>query len=415
MIRSADRRSTIDDRRISPRAAPARSPSRGFTLIEMIVSTAIMLVVMGAVLELITPVHGMFQAQPEISDMQQRLRVAADMIYRDLVMAGAGGHAAEADPLGYHVASILPFRRGARDADPPASFFSDRISVLYVPASPAETRVSAAMSDPQMDIPVEPQRACPGHDPLCGFTINMMVAIFDETGAVDTFRITGIVDSPPALQHAGQPLSKSYGIGAFVFQVVTATYWLKTDPHAQTYQLMNYDGYHTDLPLIEHVVGLNFEYYGDPLPPVLRKPLSDARGPWTSYGPKPPEVDVDDPSTPSYAAGENCVFTVDEGKTVGRLELEPVRSSGQSLVRLDRSRLIDGPWCPDPTARHRYDADLLRVRKIRVTIRIQVGLETLRGTGTLFARPGTSRGGERFVPDQEIRFDVAPRNVNPGR
>lgn len=330
-------------------------------------------------------------------------------------MAGAGGHSAEAGSLGYYFASILPFRRGARAADPPASFFSDRISVLYVPPSAAETRVSAAMTDPQMDIPVQAQRACPGHDPLCGFKTNTTAAIFDETGAVDTFRITGIVQSPAALQHAGQTLSKPYGAGSFVSQMVTVTYWLKTDLNGQTDQLMKYDGYQTDLPLIDNIVGLNFEYYGDPVSPVLRKPLADVRGPWTSYGPKPPPVDVDDPSTPSYATGENCLFTVHEGKTIGRPELEYVKSSGESLVQLDHARLTDGPWCPDPTARHRFDADLLRVRKIRITIRIQAGLETLRGTGTLFARPGTARGGERFVPDQEIRFDVTPRNLNPGR
>jgi prepilin-type N-terminal cleavage/methylation domain-containing protein len=389
--------------------------SRGFTLIEMIVSTAIMLVVMGAVLGLISPIHGMFRAQPEISDMQQRLRIAADTTYRDLFMGGAGGHSGHANSLGYYFASILPFRRGARAADPPASFFSDRISVLYVPASAAETRVSAVMTDPQMDIPVEAQRSCPGYDPLCGFRTNTMAAIFDETGAVDTFRITGIAQTPAALQHVGQALSKPYGAGAFVTQMVTATYWLKTDLDEQTYQLMKYDGYHTDVPVIDNIVGLNFQYYGEPLPPALRRPLSDVRGPWTSYGPKPPAVDVDDSSTPSYAAGENCVFMVQEGKTIGRPELEHLNSSGGSLVQLDQARLTDGPWCPDPTAGHRFDADLLRVRKIRITIRIQAGLETLRGTGTLFARPGTARGGERFVPDLEVRFDVTPRNLNLGQ
>jgi hypothetical protein len=40
----------------------------------------------------------------------------------------------------------------------------------------------------------------------------------------------------------------------------------------------------------------------------------------------------------------------------------------------------------------------------------------LRGpAGVLFRHAGTSHSGERFVPDQEIRFDVAPRNLNLGR
>jgi len=41
---------------------------------------------------------------------------------------------------------------------------------------------------------------------------------------------------------------------------------------------------------------------------------------------------------------------------------------------------------------------------------------TLRGpAGTFFRHGGTSNSGSRFVPDQEIRFDVAPRNLNLGR
>ena len=59
---------------------------------------------------------------------------------------------------------------------------------------------------------------------------------------------------------------------------------------------------------------------------------------------------------------------------------------------------------------------MLRVRQIRITLRVQVANAVLRGpAGTLFRHGGTSRGGERYVPDQEVRFDVAPRNMNLGR
>ena len=65
---------------------------------------------------------------------------------------------------------------------------------------------------------------------------------------------------------------------------------------------------------------------------------------------------------------------------------------------------------------NRFDADLLRIRKVRVTLRVQVGLKSLRGpTGPLFLRGGTARGGERYIPDQEISFEVTPRNLNFGR
>jgi hypothetical protein len=51
-----------------------------------------------------------------------------------------------------------------------------------------------------------------------------------------------------------------------------------------------------------------------------------------------------------------------------------------------------------------------------VTLRVQAAHSALRGpAGTLFTRGGTSRGGPGFVPDQEIRFEVSPRNLNLGR
>ena len=93
---------------------------------------------------------------------------------------------------------------------------------------------------------------------------------------------------------------------------------------------------------------------------------------------------------------------------------------GQGLVRLTAAELTDGPWCPDAASDNRYDADLFRIRTVRVAIRLQTGNAWLRaslasGRGALFANPGTARNAARMVPDQSIRFDVTPRNMNLGR
>jgi hypothetical protein len=89
---------------------------------------------------------------------------------------------------------------------------------------------------------------------------------------------------------------------------------------------------------------------------------------------------------------------------------------------MPQAMLTDGPWCPadknsdGADLPNKYDADMLRVRQVRITLRVQVAKAMLRGpAGILFRHAGTSHSGERFVPDQEIRFDVAPRNLNLGR
>jgi hypothetical protein len=59
---------------------------------------------------------------------------------------------------------------------------------------------------------------------------------------------------------------------------------------------------------------------------------------------------------------------------------------------------------------------MLRVRRVGVRLRVQVASADLRGpAGVLFTRGGTSLDSKRLVPDQEIRFEVTPRNMNLGR
>ena len=60
------------------------------TLVEALVSTTVMVVVTAAIFDVLSPAGGAFQAQPEVSDMHQRLRVAVDQVKHDLMNAGAG-------------------------------------------------------------------------------------------------------------------------------------------------------------------------------------------------------------------------------------------------------------------------------------------------------------------------------------
>lgn len=63
---------------------------RGFTLIEVLISIAITLIVMGAVFGLLTRGQRSFRREPEIADLQQSARTALDMVTKDILQAGAG-------------------------------------------------------------------------------------------------------------------------------------------------------------------------------------------------------------------------------------------------------------------------------------------------------------------------------------
>jgi hypothetical protein len=95
------------------------------TITETLIASALMMTVTGAIFSLVSPAEGTFQAQPEVADMEQRMRVAVDALTRDLVMASG----------------VLPYRAGPVNPDPPGSFFDDRVTLML--NTPLETTSSS--------------------------------------------------------------------------------------------------------------------------------------------------------------------------------------------------------------------------------------------------------------------------------
>ena len=389
----------------------------GFTIVEMVVAMFIMVAITGTIFSLVNPARGTYRTQPEVSDMQQRLRVGTTFLSNDLMMAGAGSPAGGTlmGALVNFFAPIQPYRIGMIDNDVDAGVFyrPDAITLMYVPPNAPQTALTDPMPQPSSELKVAAQPNCPAGSELCGFKNGMRILIFDETGAYDDMTITQVQPEALHLQHnksvPGNVLSKSYGTGAQVAQIAQHTYYF----NAATNQLMYYDGDQRDEAVVDNVVELAFEYLGEPRPPMIINPVSNPKGPWTSYGPKPPALGV---QTTSWPAGENCAFLVDPGSGTHAGRLPDLTGGVLGLVPLTEEMLTNGPWCPDATFPTRYDADLLRVRRIGVRMRVQVASAELRGpAGVLFRNAGTSQGGNRLVPDQEIRFEITPRNFNLGR
>src|SRR5262249_6497068 len=134
--------------------------ARGFTVIELLIASVVLLAVVLAVFSVLHAAPDAFAVDGDVADMHQRLRVAQASIFRDLVAAPA----------------VRPYRTGGRAPDPPGAFRSDTITAI-------------------------------------GRTVK--------------------------------------------------TYWLKTDDRAGTYQLMSYaGGISNDVPVVDNVVALAFEYAG---------------------------------------------------------------------------------------------------------------------------------------------------------
>jgi len=188
---------------------------------------------------------------------------------------------------------------------------------------------------------------CPLIDSVCGLSRASTVIAFDDTKSLDAFHVDDVQDELLMLRHTMADSVKVYAPGSPLVEAVVRSYFLKVDASTDSVQLVRDDGGGTAVPVVDHVVDLRLEYFG----------------------------------------------------------------GTSNTERLDASSLTDGPWLPNSVALNRFDADLLRVRSIAVTIRVESALATLRGpAGPLFSRGGTSRRGNQFLPDLQMRVRVSPRN-----
>jgi prepilin-type N-terminal cleavage/methylation domain-containing protein len=357
--------------------APAE---QGFSLVESLVALLLLLIVISGVFAVVNPSSIASQAQPEAMDVQQRARVGIDAMERDLLRAGAGmASGPGAGPIADYFAAVVPRRMGLHGADRYDAARSDAVTISRLTPSFVETTMRDPMGGGALTLTVDEPANCPIRNGVCGLAQGMKVVVFEQSGVFDWFTVTQVQSQAVTLVSHQPGPSPGHPAGSYVAQGETDVYW--HDPSAR--QLRHYNGYQTDVPVVDNVVALSFEYFGDPQPPMRPKP--------------PPGV-------------ANCLYDAAGNPVPGLVTLA---TQGSSLAPLPLSMLGDGPWCG--AGDNRFDADLLRVKVVRVSLRVQATQSVYRGTGSDFASPGSNRNAWRGVPDYAAMFDVVPRNLNLNR
>jgi hypothetical protein len=267
---------------------------------------------------------------------------------------------------------------------------------MYVAGGGVQTTIAEPLSSVPAWLRVNVDPGCPAAalPSACGFRSGERLVVFDDAGGFDLLTATDVAGETVAVDQTA-PLTHVYRAGARLSSITVRTLaWSRT-----TQQLIErnaFDG--RRVPIVDRVSGLRFDYFGDRTPPTLR-----TRGALVlpSYGPSPPPVDVQGDA--QWPPGTNCTFTVmDDGVSVRQVARLPELAGTGGLVKLQEDGrsdtwLTDGPWCPDALSANRWDADLLRIRRIRITIRVEP--------------PTLAFAGRWPRSSIEIATDVTPPNL----
>jgi hypothetical protein len=332
----------------------------GYSLLELIVALALAIAALSIVAHLCVGLRETMLTAGERNDLQQRARVLVDAVGGALSRAGAGADSGEAKgPLVRFLPPVLP--RG-----------TSGVLVIAAAGTGPPARLASPLPAGGTWAALEFAPGCPAP---CGFADGTVMLVFDTHGDFDVYTIRDSAGTAVTIERHAAGTGASYVAGAPV--VLAAPQELRFDP--ASLELRASDGLAPSFAVVNGVVDLAFEYLGDAVPPTL----------------------------PAGAEGqENCLYDA-----AGAPRPMPVLAGAVvTLAPLATGLFGDGPWCgTGPTP---FDADLLRIRAVRVSARLQATNPALRGSdGRWFRVPGTLVDATLAVHDVRVNTTAAPANL----
>src|SRR5665213_2184220 len=162
------------------RRPDVRARDEGLSLVELTIAMGLLLVITAGVFGLLTPAQGASVVEPEAADLQQRLRVATDTLFRDLLAAGAGPYGGNhPSALLFAFAPVLPFRHSESAGDSPGTFTTGTITMMSVPATAAQTTLTADLAPGATTLQVAREAGCAAGANLCRFAAGTTLLVYD--------------------------------------------------------------------------------------------------------------------------------------------------------------------------------------------------------------------------------------------
>ncbi len=313
----------------------------GFTLAELLIAGALVLLLMAGLAAVVDPSHAAARAQAAATDVRLRLRAASEAMTAELHGAGGGpASGVYGRPLGGFAPAVLPLRLGSR-GDPPGIARPDALTVIATAGVGAAAELATVFVPGVGAAQIVASPGCPSGDPACGVRVGVSVVIVDEHGQWDLFTVATVTGASLELLPRGAISGRPFPAGSRLVPVNVVCFFLRPGTAAEGLQLMTGDGDQWDLPLVDHLTGLTFDLLGDPSPPRLGSAGGTPGA--ATYGPNPPPPG-DDTITDDWPRGRELHVPCSRRRAIeppadalGRRRCRPGAAAG---VDADRRALV---------------------------------------------------------------------------
>ena len=352
---------------------------RGASIVELVIALAIALLVSALATRALVEAADAFAWQPAAGELTARARAVAQAITADLTAAGAGPRVrtgaagvvvgTDTARLSAWMPPILPRLVALAGGDDDGIARTNRLSMLTI----ADSAPQAAVRRQPPGWAFVPGPTCPALIDGCGLRPEMPLLLLEPRPGFH-LTVAGAVDD------SGLELLDVAATGDDA--VVTAVEVVSYRFDAGRGELLRGRAGGRGLPVADHVTAFDVELWGDADPP-------------------------DGPRWPA-SGGDTCVIDAD-----GAPRLPAWAPPASPAVRLDVARLSDGPWCGVPP--FRFDADLFRVRRVRVHVRLEAEAASARGRNPArVTRVGLATAASREVDDLDVVVEVTPPALRGG-
>lgn len=226
---------------------------RGFTLVELLIAMGITILIAGAIAGSAPQARAAFDRMPADLELQQRGRMAIDVLSQAL--RSAGSNVAATESLGA-LSDLLPIVSVSGEDEP--GVFTELTVIIPVPA-PAQATLDVDQVGAGGAMTLSTAH-CPNIKDVCGFTPKKTTVVADGAGHFDVFSIAATNAGSHQVTPA-QVLSQSYPEGSVLVEADRFVFSLKEQPDG-SYSLVRKTAAGAIQPIVDFVSGLAFEATG---------------------------------------------------------------------------------------------------------------------------------------------------------